>query len=104
MFTPAFWIIFALGILMSLGFSIFYGRRAIHPRLRPHFGLVVVVFLVLVLASFLVAAFLGKLVGGGMEEFDPEKIRQRTEQAAEADGIMDPAEPKEPEPDDPAQP
>ena len=77
MFSLPFWVIFAIGILVSLVVSIVYGRRAIHPRLRPHFGHVVVVFLLMVLASFFVAVVLGKLVGGGMENLDPEKLKQR---------------------------
>lgn len=81
MFTLPFWIIFALGILVSLAISIFYGRRAIHPRLRPHFGQVVVVFLIMAVVAFFLAVFLGRLIGGGMEEFDPDKIRERTEES-----------------------
>lgn len=77
MFTLHFWIIFAVGILASLCVSIVYGRRAIHPRLRPHFGLVVVVFLILVLVSFFIAVVLGKLVGGGVEE----QVRRRANDA-----------------------
>ncbi len=77
MFTLPFWIVFAICILASLGVSIAYGRRAIHPRLRPHFGLVLVVFLVLTLGSFFVAVVLGKLIGGGMENLDPKKLEER---------------------------
>ena len=55
MFTLPFWIIFGTALLASLAVSIAYGRRAIHPRLRPHFGLVVIVFVVLALISFFVA-------------------------------------------------
>jgi cytochrome bd-type quinol oxidase subunit 1 len=76
MFTFSFWIVFAIGLLVSLGVSIYYGRRAIHPRLRPHFGQVLVVFLVLAMISFFVAIVLGKLIGGGMEKFDPKKIEE----------------------------
>jgi len=76
MFTLPFWIVFALGILVSLGISVVYGRRAIHPRLRPHFGLVVVVFLIMTLASFFIAIVLGKIAGGGMEDFDQNKARE----------------------------
>jgi predicted PurR-regulated permease PerM len=77
MFTLPFWIVFAIGIIASLGFCTWYARRAIHPRLRPHFGQVVVVFLIMVLAVFFIAIVLGKMVGGGMEAFDPEKMKQR---------------------------
>lgn len=77
MFTLPFWIVFTLGLLVSLGISVRYGRKAIHPRLRPHFGQVVVVFLVLALVSFFVAVVLGRLIGGGLEDFDPEKMRDR---------------------------
>jgi hypothetical protein len=94
MFTLPFWIIFALGILLSLGISIVYGRRAIHPRLRPHFGQVVVVFLVMVLVAFFIAVVLGKLAGGGMEAFDPDKIRERQE-----DSRRPPSRPVERNPD-----
>ena len=81
MFTLPFWIVFALGILASLCVSVVYGRRAIHPRLRPHFGQVVVVFLLMVLVAFFVALVLGKVIGGGMEGLDPEKIRQQGDDA-----------------------
>ena len=85
MFTLPFWIIFALGILASLAICTVYGRRAIHPRLRPHFGQVVVMFLVMVVVAFFIAVVLGRLVGGGMEEFDPDKIRERTEKTKPAE-------------------
>ncbi len=81
MFTLPFWIIFALGILASLFVSVIYWRRAIHPRLRPHFGQVVVVFLIQVLVAFFVALVLGKLVGGGMEGLDPDKLRGQGDDA-----------------------
>ncbi len=77
MFTVQFWIIFAIGILVSLCVAIVYGRRAIHPRLRPHFGLVVVVFLMMALGAFFVSVVLSKLVGGGIEDMDPKKLRER---------------------------
>jgi len=83
MFTVQFWIVFALCILVSLGVSLAYGRRAIHPRLRPHFGQVVVVFLFLALASFFIAVVLGKLIGGGMEKLDPKKIEERKREMAQ---------------------
>ena len=67
MFNLPFWIVFVVGLLVSLGVSVFYGRRAIHPRLRPHFGQVLVVFLIMAMASFFIALVLGKLIGGGAE-------------------------------------
>lgn len=65
-----FWVFLSIGILASLVVSIVYARRAIHPRLRPHFGQVVVVFLILVLISLFFAYLLGKLTGRG--ELPPE--------------------------------
>jgi len=81
MFTPQFWLIFVTGILASLGVSIMYGRRAIHPRLRPHFGQVVVVFLMLALATFFIAVVLGKLIGGGIEDIQRRTPNNQSEQA-----------------------
>ena len=90
MFTLPFWVIFALGVLVSLGISLVYGRRAIHPRLRPHFGQVVVLFLVMVLVWFFVAITLGKLVSGGPEELRKEG---REPQPAHGTPAKEPAEP-----------
>ncbi len=87
MFTLPFWIIFGTALLASLAVSIAYGRRAIHPRLRPHFGLVVIVFVVLALISFFVASLLARLV-----EPDPANTNPQTP-AAKPAAAESPAEP-----------
>jgi Na+-driven multidrug efflux pump len=93
MFTFSFWIVFAICLLVSLGVSIYYGRRAIHPRLRPHFGQVLVVFLVLAMVSFFVAIVLGKLIGGGMEKFDPKRMKEENRRGYSAPAVPAPRSP-----------
>lgn len=80
MFTLPFWIIFGIGVLASLAISTAYGRRAIHPRLRPHFGFVVIVFVALAMASFFLAVLLAKLVDPGPETIKPPPPNHQAEE------------------------
>jgi hypothetical protein len=63
MFTTTFWVAFGSALLVALGISFYYGRHAIHPRLRPHFGQVVILFLLLSLLSFCLALIISRMVG-----------------------------------------
>ncbi len=93
MFTMPFWVVFAICILISFGVCLAYGRRAIHPRLRPHFGQVVLVFVVLAMVSFVVAVVLGTLIG--VEETKPKspEIEASGTDAIPSEPAPEPAKP-----------
>lgn len=63
MFTTPFWVAFGCALLASLAVALYYGRHAIHPRLRPHFGQVVIMFLLMALVSFILALLVSRMVG-----------------------------------------
>ena len=63
MLTIPFWVAFACALAASLVVSIRYGRHAIHPRLRPHFGQVLILFLLMALASFFLSLLIARMVG-----------------------------------------
>ena len=94
LFTTPFWLIFAAGVVVSLVISTIYGRRAIHPRLRPHFGLVVIVFLMLTLVSFFAAVVLGRIATGGVRTPAPQPAETQPDQPDAAPPAESPAEPE----------
>ena len=63
MFTIPFWVSLACGLAVSLAVSIAYGRHAIHPRLRPHFGQVLILFLLMAVVAFFLSLLIARVVG-----------------------------------------
>lgn len=58
-----FFIAFAIGTIVALISCWRYAHRGIHPRFRPHFGLVAVVFVGLMGAVSFIAFLLSHMVG-----------------------------------------
>ena len=59
----AFWISCGIGALIALLGSWRFAKKAIHPRFRPHFGVVVMLFLAMLGAAAFLALLVSRMVG-----------------------------------------
>lgn len=59
----AFWISFGIGALIALLVSWRFAKKAIHARFRPHFCVVLMLFLVMLGAAAFFALLVSRVVG-----------------------------------------
>ena len=59
----AFWISFGIGALIALLVSWRFAKKAIHPRFRPHFGVVLMLFLAMLGAAAFLSLLVSRMVG-----------------------------------------
>jgi hypothetical protein len=62
----AFWISFGIGALIALLVSWRFAKTAIHPRFRPHFGVVLMLFLAILGAAAFFALLVSRMVGNNL--------------------------------------